>query len=114
MAGIHIPENIHGKDITPLLFHTGSWVREAFVYEGLGTYGNAKPNLTVVSNQYKFIVTYENASLDTVIFRELYDRKEDTDEMNNLVNDPAYSSIIFDLKKYIKNHKKRVCFLKIQ
>lgn len=105
LAGLNVPKNLQGKEITPLLFHKVTGFRHAFVYEGLGTYGGAKPNLTFVNNQYKFIVTYKSSSLDTVIFRELYDRKKDPDELFNMINDPAFVQVIPDLEKYISSYK---------
>ncbi|WP_372947274.1 sulfatase-like hydrolase/transferase [Mariniphaga sp.] len=57
LAGIKIPSEIHGESIIPLLKNKNKKWRSSFVYEGLGTYGAAKPNLTVISEDYRYIET---------------------------------------------------------
>ncbi len=108
LAGIEIPDNIHGESITGILLGKKQECRDAFVYEGLGNYGGALPNLTVVSKKYRYIVTYENESLQKVLFKELYHQKQDFDEMNNLINNSSYKSVINEMQKLVDNHKKEV------
>jgi arylsulfatase A-like enzyme len=104
LAGIEINPNIHGQSLVPLLKgNTAEW-REAFIYEGLGTYGGAKPNLTVYDQNFRYIVTYENKSLDNVIFRELYDQSEDALEMENLAESPGHQPVIEKFDALILKH----------
>ncbi len=108
LAGIKIPENIQGKSILPLLRNENIDWRDAFVYEGLGTYGGAQPNLTVISKNFRYIVTFEDSDLDKVVFRELYDQENDPDEMLNLADDPAFNQQIKKMDEIIKQHKVKV------
>jgi arylsulfatase A-like enzyme len=105
LAGIKIPENIQGKSIVPLLDGDNSGWRDAFVYEGLGTYGGAQPNLTVITKNFRYIVTYENDQLNKVVFRELYDQVNDPAEMVNLADDLSFSQKIKKMNEIIKMHK---------
>lgn len=86
LAGIMIPSSIHGASIVPLLLGESKDWRDGFVYEGLGTYGGAKPNLTAITTKIKYIETYENDSLTKVNHIELYDRQNDPNEVTNLAN----------------------------
>ena len=108
LAGINIPENIHGKSIFGLLSGEEQNFRDVFIYEGLGNYGRAKPNLTVVSKDFRYIVTYEDSNLNEVIFRELYDQVNDPDEMVNLINNPSYKNQNKNEKTY-KFHSNPHC-----
>ena len=108
LAGIKLPTNIHGKNLTDILFDQRSGVREAFVYEGLGNYGGALPNLTAITHDYRFIVTYRDQDLDMVDFVELYDRRNDPEEMTNLRDDPALKKVEHDLWKAVRRHKKKI------
>ncbi len=108
LAGLKIPDNVHGKSIVPLLKKENSDWRDAFVYEGLGTYGGAQPNLTVISKNFRYIVTFENSDLDKVVFRELYDQENDPDEMLNLADDLAYDGQTKKMDEIIKQHKTNV------
>ncbi len=108
IAKVDIPENIHGKSIFPILTGETTKVREAFVYEGLGMYGGAKPNLTVISPEFRYIITYSDKTLSKVIFEELYDQKNDPSEMNNLMNNDNYKEIINSLKKELELYKETV------
>jgi len=108
LAGIKGRDNIHGKSIVPIIKDQQYGWRDAFVYEGLGTYGGAKPNLTVVSKGYRLIVTYEDEKLNEVNFRELYNQKTDSDEVKNLAQNPKYKVVIEQLQKNIDAHKIKV------
>ena len=112
LAGVKIPGNIHGKSIAPLLFNKKTGWRKAFVYEGLGTYGGAKPNLAVYNDHYRYIVTYDDKTLESVNFKELYDEDKDPGEMHNLANDPDYADVIKELNGYIDNHRQNILNMK--
>jgi arylsulfatase A-like enzyme len=95
LAGIEINPNIRGQSLVPLLKgNTTEW-REAFIYKGLGghLWGN-KTKFDCYDQNFRYIVTYENKSLDNVIFRELYDQSEDALEMENLAESPGHQPMI--------------------
>ena len=108
LAGVKVPENIHGKSISGILSGEKQELRDAFIYEGLGNYGGAKPNLTVVSKDYRYIITYEDEKLYKVVFRELYNQKNDKDEMKNLIDNPSYDSLNLIMNSIIKQHRNNV------
>ncbi|MCF6358779.1 MAG: sulfatase-like hydrolase/transferase, partial [Draconibacterium sp.] len=108
LAGISIPENIHGKSIFGLLSGKEHYFRDIFIYEGLGNYGGAKPNLTVVTKEYRYIVTYSDEKLNHIIFQELYNQKEDPDEMVNLTDNRAYQSLIEKMWKELEFHRTKI------
>lgn len=105
LAGIKGYDNIHGKSIVPILNGKNKGWRDNFIYEGLGTYGGAKPNLTAISKDFRLIITYEDEKLATVNSRELYNQKTDPDEMKNLIQDPKYKEVIEQLQNEIAAHK---------
>ncbi|BAX78805.1 sulfatase-like hydrolase/transferase [Labilibaculum antarcticum] len=108
LAGIESSSAIHGKSIAGILSGEKLSIRDAFVYEGLGNYGGTLPNLTVVSKEYRYIVTYEDESLKKVVFRELYNQQYDVDEMDNLIEKSSYKKVIKELQKWIDKHKEEV------
>lgn len=104
LAGIKIPEDVHGKSIVPLIKRNKVEWRKKFIYEGLGTYGGAKPNLTAISENYRYIETYDNRVTDNPTFIELYNQKIDSMEMNNLAGSPQYRNQIIEFKRLINDH----------
>tara|TARA_R110002074_G_scaffold377440_2_gene554873 strand:+ start:445 stop:780 length:336 start_codon:yes stop_codon:yes gene_type:complete len=108
MAGITIPENIHGSSIWPLLNGDQLEWRKAFVYEGLGTYGGALPNLTVINQNFRYIETFEDSLLEKVVFREFYDQKKDPLELHNLIGSEKVTSKVNEAQKLIKQHKQTI------
>lgn len=108
LAGTQVPENMHGKSLLPILQKGKSKVRKAFVYEGLGKYGGAKPELATISGQYRYIVTFTDHGLKDIDFQELYDIEKDPDEMHNLAGEKKYKSVIKKLSKPIAKHRKKV------
>lgn len=105
LAGLKGSDNIQGKSIVPILYDNLKDWRNAFVYEGLGAYGGAKQNLTVVSKDYRYIVTYGDEALNNVIFSELYNQKTDPEEMKNLIKEPKYKVVIEQLQTNLDTHK---------
>lgn len=108
LAGIFIPENVHGKSLKKVLRNEKGQVRKRFVYEGLGRYGGAQPNLSVITDRYRYIVTYNDEKLDKVVFRELYDQHNDKWEMDNLLANEKEYKIPRSFEREIRRHQQEV------
>ncbi|WP_200978958.1 sulfatase-like hydrolase/transferase [Echinicola sp. 20G] len=108
LAGGRIPEEMHGNSIKPLLSQEKVPWRNEFVYEGLGIYGGAAPNLTVFDGRFRYIQTYSDSSLSQVDFIELYDNKKDIKEQENLANDIKCQDIVDNFKETIRLHQQEI------
>ncbi|WP_339924485.1 sulfatase-like hydrolase/transferase [uncultured Cyclobacterium sp.] len=108
LAGVGLPDNFHGNSLLPLLKGESLDWRDAFVYEGLGTYGGALPNLTVINKDFRYIETYENRSLEKVIFREFYDQNKDPLEVNNLMDSAEIDEKVNAAQELINAHKTNI------
>ncbi len=108
LAGLEIPEYMHGKSLKNALNGKSMVVRDVFVYEGLGRYGGSKANLAAISDDYRLIITYEDNTLKKETFRELYHQRNDKWEMNNLATNSEYKEVVADLELAIEKHKKEV------
>lgn len=108
ITGIQIPENVHGASLLPLLHDEKAQWRDSFIYEGLGSYGDTKPNLTAISQDFKYIATYDDFELKDLIFEELYNLHDDPHERFNVAAGKHFNSQVRDLKKVIKNHQRNV------
>lgn len=59
LAGVPIPERMHGRSLLPLLkSRTASW-RDHFIYECIGGYGGTRPLLAACSAGRKLIYTWD-------------------------------------------------------
>ncbi|WP_162415284.1 sulfatase-like hydrolase/transferase [Cyclobacterium roseum] len=105
LAGIDIPPSIHGRSLVPILRGERNDWREGFVYEGLGTYGGAKPNLAFITNRYRYIETYNDSLLNTINHIELYDQQKDPDEIDNLAKNDKFKPVIQNAQQKIRAHK---------
>jgi arylsulfatase A-like enzyme len=105
LAGLPVPEELHGKSLMPVISGIQSSVRDYFIYEGLGSYGGSAYNLTVVTSRYSYIVTYKSRKMKEVVFRELYDYFNDPMEMNNLAITQPNNQILHKFDKYIEKYK---------
>ncbi len=108
LAGAKVPENMHGKSFAPFLQGKSQDWRDAFIYEGLGNYGGAKPNLTVISKKLRYIETYDSPKLDSLIYREVYNQKKDANEVNNQIDKKKYRKQIKKFQKMIEAHKEQI------
>lgn len=96
-AGINQPEDMQGKSLMPLLKgNEHYWDRDAVYYHyyEYPSVHMVKRHYGIVTEDYKLVHFYYD-----VDEWELYDRKKDPNEMNNVYNDPEYSDVVERLTK---------------
>ncbi len=104
MAGIPIPETMHGRSLLPLLRGETTEFREIAVYETLVGFGGTHPMLGAFDSRYKVIQTRSPDDMAVLEFAELYDVTMDPFEMTNLWNDPAVTDAQARLNGAIDAH----------
>ena len=95
-ANIPVPTDMQGESLMPLL--TGEkekWDRDAVYYQyyEYPSVHMIKRHYGIVTKEYKLIHFYYD-----VDEWELYDRLKDPQELNNVFNDPAYASVVKEMK----------------
>ncbi|MEQ9307454.1 MAG: sulfatase [Marinoscillum sp.] len=95
-AGIQPPADMQGESLLPLL--TGEiekWDRDAVYYHyyEYPSVHMVKRHYGIVTKEYKLVHFYYD-----VDEWELYDRLNDPQEMNNVIDDPAFSEVVDELK----------------
>ncbi len=96
-AGIIPPGDMQGESLMPLLEgKSDQWTRDAVYYHyyEYPAVHMVKRHYGIVTRDYKLAHFYYD-----VDEWELYDRKKDPQELNNVVDDPAYADIVADLKE---------------
>jgi arylsulfatase A-like enzyme len=96
-AGIAAPADMQGESLIPLLKGNDQmWTREAVYYHyyEYPAVHMVKRHYGIVTMEYKLAHFY-----DDVDELELYDRKKDPQELNNVYEDPEYAGIVAQLKK---------------
>ncbi len=91
IASVAAPADMQGESLVPLLTgQTDAWTRDAVYYHYYEYPAEHMVNrhYALVSEDYKLIHFYYG--LD---YWELYDRKKDPHEVNNVYDDPAYADI---------------------
>lgn len=94
-AGLEAPSDMQGESLIPLFKGNNEGFRDAVYYHYYEYPGvhMAKRHYAIVNEDFKLIHFYYD-----VDEWELYDRKKDPQEMKNVFNDPAYSTVVADLK----------------
>ena len=95
-AGVDATDDMQGKSLLPLLRgETEDWDREAVYYHyyEYPAVHMVKRHYGIVTREYKLVHFYYD-----IDEWELYDRKRDPREMQNLIDDPAYSAVADSLK----------------
>ncbi|MFD2587985.1 sulfatase [Croceitalea marina] len=95
-AQIQAPNDMQGESLMPLLTSNYTdWTRNAVYYHyyEYPAVHQVKRHYGIVTIDYKLSHFYYD-----IDEWELYDRKKDPNEMNNVYNDPAYTEIVTELK----------------
>ena len=100
VADIKAPEDMQGESLLSLLKGEDTWTREAVYYHyyEYPAVHMVKRHFGIVSKAYKLVHFYYD-----VDEWELYDRMKDPSELNNVYDDPAYASIVIQLKLELKD-----------
>ncbi|HML69955.1 MAG TPA: sulfatase [Macellibacteroides fermentans] len=106
-AGVNIPKDIQGESLKPLLFKgddgVKNWRKSAYYqYFEYPKWHNVQPHYGVRTERYKLIHFYYNVDV-----WELYDLKNDPNELNNVYNNTQYSSVVKSLKAEIDRLQKK-------
>ena len=94
-AQIEVPDDMQGESLIPLLKgDTARWNRDAVYYHyyEYPAIHMVKRHYGIVTKEYKMAHFYYD-----VDEWELYDRKKDVNEMNNVYDDPAYAEVVKEL-----------------
>ena len=99
VADIKAPEDMQGESLLSLLKGEDTWTREAVYYHyyEYPAVHMVKRHYGIVSKTYKLVHFYYD-----VDEWELYDRLKDPSELHNIYDDPAYASIVTQLKLELK------------
>ena len=100
VADIKALEDMQGESLLSLLKGEDTWTREAVYYHyyEYPAVHMVKRHFGIVSKAYKLVHFYYD-----VDEWELYDRMKDPSELNNVYDDPAYASIVTQLKLELKD-----------
>lgn len=96
-AQVAVPDDMQGESLLPLLKgDTLSWTRDAVYYHyyEYPAVHMVKRHYAIVTEAYKLVHFYYDIDV-----WELYDRKNDPNEMHNVYNDPAYAATVKRLTK---------------
>lgn len=94
VAEVEAPKDMQGESLVPLFKGETEGFRDAVYYHyyEYPAIHMVKRHYAIVTEEYKLVHFYYD-----VDEWELYDRKKDKHEMNNVYNDPAYAEIVKEL-----------------
>ena len=100
VAGIKAPMDMQGESLLPLLMGNDKWDRKAVYYHyyEYPAVHMVKRHYGIISKTYKLVHYYYD-----VDEWELFDRIKDPSELNNVYEDPAYASVVTQLKLELKD-----------
>ncbi len=104
-AQIEAPNDMQGESLMPLLTsNDAEWTRDAVYYHyyEYPAVHQVKRHYGIVTMDYKLVHFYYD-----VDEWELYDRKKDPNEMNNVYNDPEYADVVSELKTKLDELRKQ-------
>lgn len=99
VAGNSFSNPVHGKSILPISSNKETEWRKDLMCETNG-HNYIHLGRAIVTNQYKYIWNFRDMD-------ELYDLKNDPYEMNNLINNQDFASVLADLKYRLENWRKK-------
>ncbi|MGI9475009.1 MAG: sulfatase-like hydrolase/transferase [Rubripirellula sp.] len=106
LAGLPVPDSMHGQSLLPLLRgeSTPNW-RSSFLYEAPTPQLGSQPLWAVRDARWKYIET-ETSTADS--FPELYDLQSDKAELVNVAQLRSHQPVVQRLSNALKNHRKEI------
>ena len=104
IAGVAVPENMHGKSLLPLISGRNVMWRDSLLYEAPTPTLGSWPILAVRTAKWKYIRTYVSNDRSRIAFEELYDLEEDGDERRNVASEKKYAAVVRRLSAKLKEH----------
>ncbi len=104
-AGADLPKDMQGKSLLPLLRgEKEKWDRDAVYYHyyEYPAEHTVKRHYGIATKEYKLIHFYYD-----VDEWELYDRKKDPQEVNNVFEDPEYTSVVDEMKQKLREVREK-------
>lgn len=108
LAGLPQDPELPGRSLAPLLKGepVADW-REYIYYEAPHEQHGTQPLIAVRTADWKYIGTYAEETLDTLVFEELYHLASDREEQRNLVGDPAWGEQLEEMRKLLQEARER-------
>jgi arylsulfatase A-like enzyme len=104
-AQIKAPSDMQGESLMPLLTsNSAEWTRDAVYYHyyEYPAVHQVKRHYGIVTIDYKLVHFYYD-----IDEWELYDRKKDPNEMNNVYNNPDYADVVTELKIKLEDLRRK-------
>lgn len=102
LAGMLVPETMHGHSLVPVLAGEEVPWRQSFLYQATEPELGSWPHLAVREERWKYIRTFDLEDPLRVAFEELYDLRDDAAEMNNLAHDPEHAEVLQRLRSELE------------
>lgn len=95
LAGLPIPDTWHGKSLMPMVADNKATLkRDTVLIEHLWDFEHIPPSEGIRTRDWKYF-----RYIDHPLHEELYDLKQDPQEMENLAKDEAYDSVLMQFRK---------------
>ncbi|MBI1247851.1 sulfatase-like hydrolase/transferase [bacterium] len=106
LAGLPVPDRLHGESLLPLVRgeKVPDW-RASFLYEAPTPQLGSRPLWAVRNDHWKYI---ETDMPDGSIFRELYDLKSDQVEATNVADRPENAALVQELSQQLKQLQAKI------
>ncbi len=105
IAGVAAPKDMQGESLVPLLTgNKDTWDRDAVYYHYYEYPAEhaVKRHYGIATKEFKLIHFYFDVNE-----WELYDRKNDPKEVNNVIDDPAYAKVVKEMKQKLQETRKK-------
>jgi len=102
LAGLPVPETVHGASLVPLLRGEACHWRKSFLYEAPTPSLGSRPLYAVRTQRWKYIQTFDKSDPRHLAFEELYDLHADPHETTNLTGRAEHADPQATLKRELR------------